>query len=372
MGISFYTLQTMSYTIDVYKGRIQAEHHLGIFALFVSFFPQLVAGPIERAKTLLPQLRQRMTFDYERVTDGLKLIALGLFKKVVIADQIAPMVNHVFAHHTEYSSISIVLASVLFAFQVYCDFAGYSDIGIGSAKVMGFSLMTNFRRPFLARSLAELWGRWHLSLTTWFRDYLFVPLLRMQRKWITWQAGIVIIYLVSGLWHGANWTFLCWGLINAGIIVLSRMLPKTKARIHQLSGLGRFPRLDRIVDVGITFSLFASATIFFRATDIGQSLEMGKSIFTGWGSDLSAIWSDSGKGRMHVLYLGQTASAFISTWFWVMVFYGMEIVEEERGDLIGLLKKQRGLIRWTFYIGVIFLIVLYGAEKEIPFIYFQF
>ncbi|NEQ48860.1 MAG: MBOAT family protein [Leptolyngbya sp. SIO3F4] len=372
MGISFYTLQTMSYSIDVYKGRIQPERHLGIFALFVSFFPQLVAGPIERARTLLPQFRKRMTFDYERVTEGLKLIGWGLFKKIAIADQIAPMVNEVFDNHTEYNGFSLVLTSYLFAFQVYCDFAGYSDIGIGSAKVLGFKLMDNFRRPFLARSMSEFWGRWHISLTSWFRDYLFMPLMRLKSRKVRWQTGILLIYLVSGLWHGANWTFLAWGLMHAGIIIVSRMTPKTKAAIHRLSGLARFPKLDYWVDVWITITLFASSTAFFRAIDIHQSIDICIQLVQGWGSDMRSILFNSGPGREHVLFLGQSFAYFLNTWLFIALLMGLEVLEEKRGSLIKLVGKQPVLLRWTIYLTCVFCIILYSAEKEVPFIYFQF
>ena len=228
VGISFYTFQTLGYSIDVYHGKIKAEKHIGYFALYVSYFPQLVAGPIERSSNLIPQFRQYFQFDYKRTTDGLKLMAWGLFKKVVVADQIAPMVDYVYQNPSDFGGLSILLCCLLFGYQIYCDFSGYTDIAIGAAQIMGIKLMENFRRPFFAQSLVELWSRWHISLTSWFRDYLFLPLMRNRKLGWPWQINMAIIYLVSGLWHGASWTFVLWGLTTAIIIVVSRNVAQNK------------------------------------------------------------------------------------------------------------------------------------------------
>ncbi|MGE0267487.1 MAG: MBOAT family protein [Candidatus Omnitrophota bacterium] len=207
VGISFYTFQSLSYTIDVYSGKRPAEKHLGLFALYIAFFPQLVAGPIERSTHLLPQLYKKNHVDYQRVTDGLKLILWGLFKKIVIADRLAYFVNYVYNNPAGGHGYYILIATYFFAFQIYCDFSGYSDIAIGSAQVMGYELMENFKRPYLAQSIPEFWKRWHISLSTWFKEYLYFPLGGNRVPVLLWARNILVVFLLSGIWHGANWTF---------------------------------------------------------------------------------------------------------------------------------------------------------------------
>lgn len=221
VGISFYTFQTLSYTIDVYRGARPPERHLGIFALYVSFFPQLVAGPIERSTRLLPQFFQHHGFDAGRVQSGLRLILWGFFKKIVIADRLAVYVNAVYANPSAYDGPSLLLATYFFAFQIYCDFSAYSDIAIGSARVMGFELMQNFRRPYFARSIQEFWQRWHISLSTWFRDYVYLPLGGNRVPTWRWYTNLLLVFLVSGLWHGANWTFVVWGALHGTYLVFA-------------------------------------------------------------------------------------------------------------------------------------------------------
>jgi D-alanyl-lipoteichoic acid acyltransferase DltB (MBOAT superfamily) len=223
VGISFYTFQTLSYTIDVYRGKIQPERHLGVFALFVSFFPQLVAGPIERSGNLLPQFYQKTAVDYERIISGLQRMTWGFFKKVVIADRLALLVNTVYNHPTEFSGMPLIIATYAFGFQIYCDFSAYSDIAIGAARVMGFDLMENFRQPYYARSIPEFWRRWHISLSTWFRDYVYLPLGGNRVKLPHWVFNILVVFVVSGLWHGANWTFVIWGALH-GIFMVGTFL----------------------------------------------------------------------------------------------------------------------------------------------------
>ena len=233
VGISFYTFQTLSYTIDVYYKKLPAERHLGYFALYVSFFPQLVAGPIERATSLIPQLRAKKTVDYDRITSGLKLIGFGLFKKVVIADQCGILVDNYFSQPQNYHGFVPFWAMFLFIWQIYCDFSGYSDIAIGSAKILGFDLMINFKRPFLGRSTPELWQRWHISLTTWFRDYIFVPLSSGERRKNYLMFYLFLIFLISGFWHGASWNFVIWGSIQGLIIVFYKYSKKWRNRIKR-------------------------------------------------------------------------------------------------------------------------------------------
>ncbi|HOJ12159.1 MAG TPA: MBOAT family O-acyltransferase, partial [Clostridiales bacterium] len=224
MGISFYTFQTLSYSIDVYRGTMKPETHFGIFALYVSFFPQLVARPIERADRLLPQFYNKNKFDYDRVTSGLKIMAWGFFKKVVVADRLGIAVSAIYNNPVKHNSIQFIIATLFFTFQIFCDFSGYSDIAIGSARIMGFELMENFKRPYFSKSVAEFWRRWHISLSSWFKDYLYIPLGGNRVSKARNYFNLFITFLASGLWHGANWTFVVWGALHGAYIVLGRML----------------------------------------------------------------------------------------------------------------------------------------------------
>ena len=228
IGLSFHTFQAMSYTIEVYRGRQRAERHLGIYSLYVMFFPQLVAGPIERPQNLLHQFYERHDFDYDRVTNGLRKMAIGLFMKVVIADRLARYVNVVYPNPTNFQGLTLVVATVFFAFQIYCDFAGYSMVAIGSAEVMGFRLMKNFDRPYLSKSISEFWSRWHISLSSWFRDYVYIPLGGNRVARSRWYYNLFITFLLSGLWHGANMTFVIWGALHGIFVVISRHTQKLR------------------------------------------------------------------------------------------------------------------------------------------------
>ncbi|MEO1807520.1 MAG: MBOAT family O-acyltransferase [Bacteroidota bacterium] len=274
VGISFYTFQTLSYTIDVYNGKLEPEKNLGRFALYVSFFPQLVAGPIERATHLLPQLRKTFDFDYQRVVSGLQQMLWGFFKKVVIADRLAVYVNEIYASPGDENGLALLLATYFFAFQIYCDFSGYSDIAIGAARVMGYDLMENFRTPYLSRSIREFWSRWHISLSTWFRDYLYIPLGGNRVPQVRWFLNLFIVFVVSGFWHGANWTFLIWGALHGSYLVaeiLWKRLPFAQFR-------GMPPKFKSILAVGITFHLTLLAWVFFRANSLGDATTVIRSV----------------------------------------------------------------------------------------------
>lgn len=367
MGISFYTLQTMGYSIDVYKGVIKAEKHPGIFALYVTFFPQLVAGPIERAKTLLPQFRVEQKFSSERALSGLRLILFGLYKKVAVADQIAPIVDHVFANSSNYNGISILVVNILFALQIYFDFAGYSDIAIGSARVLGFNLMTNFKRPFFARSLGELWARWHLSLTTWFRDYIFVPMIRNK---FDWRIAIFTIYVLSGMWHGANYNFFIWGSFNAFVIILSRSMPKTKEWIWKALQLNRFPKVDKVVDQVFTLLLFSVPTVFFRSTSFHQAIDMFQSLLIYFPSTIISL---SSKTYHHILMLDQDIITWVIALLGITVLFFVERSEEISNSWIqDIIMKWSRFPRWVFYFFMMFSVILLSGAREIPFTYFQF
>ena len=272
VGISFYTFQTLSYTIDVYRGKIKPEKHLGIFAVDVSFFPPLVAGPIERASNLMPQFFEKYDFNYERVTNGLKLILWGFFKKIVVADGLAVFVDQVYGSTASFSGPALILATVFFSFQIYCDFSGYSDIAIGSAQVMGYKLMDNFKAPYSARSIAEFWQRWHISLYSWFKDYLYIPLGGNRSGKIKTYRNLMIIFIISGLWHGANWTYIIWGALHGFYLVVSKITEKTRQTIINYSKINKLPFIYGLFQMGIVFLLVCFAWIFFRANSCWRKM----------------------------------------------------------------------------------------------------
>ncbi|MCL4856946.1 MAG: MBOAT family protein, partial [Flavobacteriales bacterium] len=270
VGISFYTFQTMSYSIDNYNEKIKPERHLGIFALFVTFFPQLVAGPIERASNLLPQFHKKQLFDYDRISNGLGLMLWGLFKKVVIADRLAIVVNEIYNNPNDYNGLTLVVGTIFFAFQIYCDFSGYSDIAIGAARVLGFDLMKNFNYPYFSKSINEFWKRWHISLSTWFRDYVYIPLGGNRRiKW-RWYYNLFITFLISGLWHGANWTFIVWGIIHGTILIIETITIKKETSNNKFkNGLLMLK----------TFIIVCLSWVFFRANNIQDAFSILTHIF---------------------------------------------------------------------------------------------
>ncbi|TXK33885.1 MBOAT family protein [Pontibacter qinzhouensis] len=369
IGISFYTFQTMSYSIDVYYGRIKPEKHLGIFALFVTFFPQLVAGPIERAGNLLGQLRQRHEFNYRQVTDGLKLMAWGLFKKVVIADRLALMVNQVYGNPTDYEGLPLLIATVFFAFQIYCDFSGYSDMAIGAAQVMGFRLIENFRRPYFSKSVREFWSRWHISLSTWFRDYLYIPLGGNRvAKW-RWYYNLFITFVVSGLWHGANWTFLVWGALHGFYLVLEAAL--ATRRQANYSNENSLPKLQSLLRTLGTFALVCLGWVFFRAETLTDATYIITHNISGLGTSLHILLN-----RDHVLhhqyaYLGYSGSTFALTLLLLGLLLAVELVQS-RISLRGRLAAAPVYVRWSVYNLAVVALVLLGIFSDTEFIYFQF
>ena len=379
VGISFYTFQTLGYTIDVYNGKTPAQKHLGVFAVYVSFFPQLVAGPIERANHLLPQFFVEHKFSYGRVKYGLQQMLWGFFKKVVIADRLAIVVDVVYNNLDNYSGIVFVIATILFAFQIYCDFSGYSDIAIGSARVMGFELMDNFKRPYFSKSIAEFWKRWHISLSTWFRDYVYIPLGGNRvLKW-RWYYNLFITFLVSGLWHGANWNYIAWGALHGTYLIVAILLIKPKKYIIQITGLqGTF--IYKLWQVLITFSLVVFAWIFFRVgsippdpitelprNTISNSFYIIKNIFT----DISSYTELQDIGR-EFRGLGIKMSDLLLS---IILIGFMETYNlyERSGDVWRKLEDKPTWIRWGFYyillLGILFLAPFSRVNN---FIYFQF
>ncbi|HXB11221.1 MAG TPA: MBOAT family O-acyltransferase, partial [Bacteroidia bacterium] len=264
IGLSFHTFQAMSYTIEVYRGKQKAERNFGMYSLYVMFYPQLVTGPIERPQNLLPQLKAEHPFDSANVTSGLRLIAWGLFKKVVIADRLAILVDNVYSRPHHYNGISLVIATLFFTYQIYCDFSGYTDIAIGAARVMGIKLMQNFNNPFQAKSLPEFWTRWHISLSTWFRDYLYIPMGGNRVAVPRHLFNLFFVFLIGGLWHGAHWTFIAWGALHGFYLIFGFLTKKPREKISTAMGIQNFS----IIAILTTFGLVSYACIFFRADSI--------------------------------------------------------------------------------------------------------
>jgi alginate O-acetyltransferase complex protein AlgI len=359
VGISFYTFQTLSYTIDIYRGKQKPEYHFGRFALFVSFFPQLVAGPIERSVNLLPQFREQFSFDYLRIRDGLLLMMWGFFKKVVIADRLAEYVNTVYNNPELYGGMQNLTATFFFSFQIYCDFSGYSDIAIGSALVMGYRLMTNFRRPYLAASIHEFWQRWHISLSTWFRDYVYIPLGGSRvGKW-RWQINLFITFVVSGFWHGAEWTFLIWGALHGFYLIFNIWTSGLKSRFNNITGLSKNINLLRFFQSLTTFLLVYFSWIFFRAHDLNDALLHLSNIFDSsyWGNSINLF-------RFPVDMYISLASVFL--------LVSIEILEEKFSLYNRIRLSRYKLVKWVLLILILISILFLGIWEEVDFLYFQF
>ncbi len=366
VGISFYTFQTLSYTIDVYNGETPVQNHLGIFAVYVSFFPQLVAGPIERSRHLLPQFYVEHKFSYDRVKYGLQQMLWGFFKKVVIADRLAIVVDGVYNNLDNYSGFSLVVATFFFAFQIYCDFSGYTDIAIGSARVMGFELIDNFKRPYFSKSISEFWKRWHISLSTWFRDYLYIPLGGNRVvKW-RWYYNLFITFLISGFWHGANWTFLVWGALHGTYLIIAIVLIKPKKYILNMLNLkGGF--IHKIYRVTFTFTLVVFAWIFFRANNISDAFYVINNMFSDIGD-----YTDFGKMKLSLRGLGVGMNDILIS-VGLITFMELYNLYERSGDVWGKLENKPKWIRWSIYYILLFGILFLAPYSRVSnFIYFQF
>jgi D-alanyl-lipoteichoic acid acyltransferase DltB (MBOAT superfamily) len=356
VGISFYTFQTMSYSLDIYRCKLQPTKDFIGFAAFVSFFPQLVAGPIERASNLLPQILQPRHFSYPQAVQGARLMLWGFFKKIVIADALAPAVNEIFANYADYSSWVLLLGAFYFTLQIYCDFSGYSDIAIGTAKLFGINLMTNFRFPYFSRSIGEFWRRWHISLSTWFRDYVYIPLGGSR---VTRQSAIrnvFIVFLVSGLWHGANWTFVFWGLLHALLFIPSFVIG-TNRQIYstwQGGSPSKANMLDLLRILGL-FSIIVLSWVFFRAVSIQEAFNY-----------LGGIFSFTNKGNTFVNPYDYQVMTF-EHWCIALLFLF------EAALCFKLLHDTPRWLRWSAYAGaLVFIVTAIQLNSSLPFIYFQF
>lgn len=352
VGISFYTFQTLSYTLDVFKNKKSVEHNFVDFSLYVSFFPQLVAGPIERSHNLLPQFKTKQLFDYTRFRLGVMMILLGLVKKIVFADRFAIYVDEIFASPELYNGLNAILGVVFFSFQIYGDFSGYTDIAIGSALLLGITLMENFRGPYLSRSIREFWQRWHISLSTWFRDYLYIPLGGSRHGISKTYRNLLIVFFITALWHGASWTYIIWGMIHGLFLVLERL------------GLKKvLDKLPAFINVFYVFLISSLAWIFFRAQSIGDGLMLLKNIF---------VYEEGNYFNINIYEdIIDTVEMQISICLLLVAM--MLHFFEYRKNVVLYISQSNGIVRWLFYFICIVSIAYlgeYGLYKE--FIYFQF
>lgn len=350
IGLSFHTFQSLSYVIEVYKGNQKAEKHFGIYSLYVMFYPQLVTGPIERPQNLLVQLREKIIFNYDNIIQGLRLILFGLFIKMVIADNIAVYVDQIYANPSEYNSLSILKGLFFYSFQIYCDFLGYSTIAVGCAKAMGYNLMDNFKNPYMSKSIGEFWQRWHISLSTWFRDYVYFSLGGNRVKVQRWMINILIVFVLSGLWHGANWTFVLWGLAHGLIYVFENIFN----RVFKIKKLENYVLVivSKTFNIIKTFVVVSFIWILFRATDIHQVKVILKALLNNF-------------------RITDNFSVEPRIWLLLGLFIIIDILLfNSRFDL--WCNKRNSIVRWSLYSIMIFLIIAFSSVNNFPFIYFQF
>lgn len=361
VGISFYTFQTLGYVIDVYRGDVRAERHFGKYATFIAFFPALVAGPIERSKNLLPQITHENRFDYEKAVSGLRLMAWGFFKKIVIADTLAVSVDTVYDSPQSYQGFPLLVASLLFAVQIYCDFSGYSDIAIGTARLFGIDLMKNFNSPYFATSIREFWARWHISLTSWFRDYLYIPLGGNRVSKARNAFNVMVVFLGSGLWHGANWTYIVWGGIHGvGQVMQNLLFPKKKKKAKKEKKGLRF-----WISVVLVFCFVTFAWIFFRAESISDAFYVITHMFVG-------IENPSQYVSQIDVYLGIDKLTLLGMLISVVLLAIYDYLSLKM-DVLACLGRKKACVRWCVYVVfIIFLIFNIPITSGQEFIYFQF
>jgi D-alanyl-lipoteichoic acid acyltransferase DltB (MBOAT superfamily) len=366
LGISFYTFQALSYIIDIYRKDVKVQKHIGKYALYMSFFPQLLAGPINKSKYLLPQFEEKHSFDYDRIKNGLLLMLWGYFQKLIIADRLAILVNTVYDNPTAFKGFEIITATVFFAIQLYCDFSSYSDIARGAGLVLGFNLVKNFERPYFGRSIQEFWRRWHISLTSWFRDYLYFPLGGSRVSRIKKYRNIMIVFLLSGLWHGAGWTFVLWGALQGFYQIMGMELQPLRDYIIGKFRINRETLSHRLLQSFFVFLLIDFSFIFFRANSFGDAVYIIKNMFVynPW------IYFDKS-----IYTLGLDEKDFKLA---ILSIICLIIVDLLRGreELSHKIARQNVVFRWSLYLGAIFAILIFGiygsGYNAINFIYFQF
>ncbi len=354
VGISFYTFQTLSYSIDTYKKKITPTTDIIAFFAFVTFFPQLVAGPIERATNLLPQFFNKRKFDYDKAVDGMRQILWGLFKKIVIADNCANFVNEIFANYSDYSGSILLTGAFYFSIQIYCDFSGYSDIAIGTARLFGFDLMRNFNFPYFSRDIAEFWRRWHISLSTWFRDYVYIPLGGSRSTVYKKIRNTFVIFIVSGFWHGANWTFVIWGFINACYFLPLLLLKQNRKNTDIVAEGKLLPSLKEACQIGLTFFLTLIAWIFFRAENLSHAFGYLYNMF-----------------QAPFLPIPAKQSNILS---WIAIMLAIEWFQRDKQHALQFSSELflSRKCRWAVYVLLVFSIYYLGRFNNFAFIYFQF
>lgn len=377
IGLSFHTFQSLSYVIEVYRGHQKVERNFGIYSLYVMFYPQLVAGPIERPQNLLHQFYERHHFDYERVATGIKRMLWGFFSKVVIADNLATYVNTVYSSPETHSGLTLAVATLFFAIQIYCDFSGYANIAIGSAQVMGFKLMENFKNPYLSSSISDFWRRWHISLSTWFKDYVYIPLGGNRSGQTRKSFNLITIFLLSGLWHGANWTYVVWGLTHGIYLMVGDIFNKTVNKIG-------FPFPENLAFAKTFFQklyvflLVLVAWVFFRS----ETLTDAQNIITRAAGDIislpktlaiAAIETNAEvlKDIIRPTLIDRGLENILFLWLLALIFLGLELIDYYQG-LIPTFDRGRRWIRWAVYAAIVLAVMNLGVTREIPFIYFQF
>jgi alginate O-acetyltransferase complex protein AlgI len=367
IGLSFHTFQAMSYTIEVYRGNHKAEKHFGIYALYVMFYPQLVAGPIERPQQVLHQFHEKHKFSYYNLQEGLKLIGWGLIKKVIIADRFAQITDPVYNNPFNYPALTIFISMILFSYQIYCDFSGYSDIALGTARVMGFRLMKNFDNPYHSSSISEFWRRWHISLSFWFRDYLYIPLGGSRGSQFRKYLNLFIVFMVSGLWHGASWTFIVWGALHGVYQIAGSVLKPVRDRAASILGMRKESPVRKFIGIISTFTLVTCAWVFFRASNftnakhmLSQLVYLPNDIKLYLTTNTFSLGENMPSAKVLVLYLGLAA------------LLELIVVLNKKTQVNALLKRQPTLVRWSVYYACIFAIIMLGVFEERQFIYFQF
>jgi alginate O-acetyltransferase complex protein AlgI len=377
VGLSFHTFQSLSYVIEVYRGRQKPERHLGIYALYVMFFPQLVAGPIERPQNLIHQLREKHRFDPARAVSGFQLMLWGFLKKMVVADNLAYYVNAVYAKPDDQTGIQVFMAMCFFAIQIYCDFSGYSDIAIGSAEVMGIRLRKNFDRPFFATGIAEFWRRWHMSLSDWFKDYVYLPLGGRRASYARWVFAILITFILSGLWHGAGATYVLWGLMNGAYIVIQRIWGDLRTKVRGGAGSRSQGPLGILGARTATFFAFAASMVLFRAPDTATAWSFYQRMWAdasmGVRAVVDASWTWAAPGSwLGLMTLGLPAWKLILGLLGVAMLFAVETVQS-RGSIRHMIGRSSTLVRWPVYVLAIVCLLLfsYSGERQ-EFIYFQF
>jgi len=358
IGLSFHTFQSMSYTIEVYRGNQKAERNLLVYSVYVLFFPQMVAGPIERPYNLLPQLRRPVRFETNRITEGLRIMLWGFIEKVVVADRLALYANQVFNDPARHHGLTVLLGIYFFSFQIYCDFSGYSHIAIGAATILGFNLMTNFKRPYFADSIADFWKRWHISLSTWFRDYLYIPLGGNRVPVWRWYLNLFLVFLISGFWHGANWTFLVWGALHGVYLIASIVLAPLRSNVLSRLRLRGTEWGIRALDTVVTFHLVSFAWIFFRARSIADAGLICKGLFQ-WTTARVSFEYPMGPSDLTLAFLCIAFLLFVDS------LHG-------RFSFAQALSARPRWLRWSFYYATVFGILFFGVLTQSRFIYFQF